>query len=60
MPSQKILNYEEGDGEKNEKNLSEVRWTGVGEEMYENFNFIYSGGDNHHRGVGAILLATSN
>ena len=35
--------------------VSEVRWTGVGQEEDENWKFFYSGGDTHNYGVGILL-----
>ena len=35
--------------------LSEVRWKGAGSFITDNFTIIYSGGDQHERGVGMLL-----
>ena len=35
--------------------LSEVRWKGAGHITSDNYSFLYSGGDQHQRGVGMIL-----
>ena len=35
--------------------LSEIRWTGSGTIQKEEHTIIYSGGDNHTRGVGIMV-----
>lgn len=37
--------------------ISEMRWIGAGEMYSDNFRIIYSGGNNHTKGVGIILDA---
>ena len=40
--------------------LSEIRWTGSGNIQKEQHTILYSGGDNHTRGVGSIINKTIN
>ena len=40
--------------------ISEVRWTGAGQMRYQDCTIIYSGGDEHQRGVGLILDPVSS
>ena len=35
--------------------LAEVRWKGAGEFTSDGYKMLYSGGDQHHRGVGIML-----
>ena len=40
--------------------LSEIRWTGSGKIQKEQHTILYSGGDNHTRGVGIIINKNIN
>ena len=40
--------------------LSEIRWTGSGNIQKEQHTILYSGGDNHTRGVGITINKTIN
>ena len=40
--------------------LSEIRWTGSGKIQKEQHTILYSGGDNHTRGVGIIINRNIN
>ena len=35
--------------------VSEIKWTGLGKIQKEQHTILYSGGDNHTRGVGIII-----
>ena len=40
--------------------LSEIRWTGSGKIQKEQYTILYSGGQNHTRGVGIIINKNIN
>ena len=40
--------------------LSEIRWTGSGKIQKEEHTIMYSGGDNHTRGVGIMVNKNIN